>query len=171
MFLLMTIVALFADGVVFESRPLEYHSWRWAFRQQGIELTKEQFKEFIGLDRQELTEHFYNHFGCGWDPSVFDLQAFEYGNIFSKGITPKEGVAELIKRLPNYCLIEFTILTDQLGNYVYLTDSGVVAKKLSALGYPVFGLRTEWTSDDDFSSCIKVFDSILEIEPQELWLE
>lgn len=183
MLFLMTLIAFFADGVVFESRPLEYQAWRWAFHQQGRDLTQEEYKTFIGLDKQELIQHLYDTYGCTWDPEVIDLQAWEYSNMFSKGITLKEGVADLIKKLPtcylitsrteglNYCPIQFTGVTDQLDNYVYLTDSGVMAKKLKSMGYHVFGLRTPWTANDDFSSCIKVFDSIAEIEPQELWLE
>ena len=168
MFLLMTLIAFFADGVVYESRALEYETWKWAFYQQGRYFSPEEYRAIIGMDKQEITDHFYNIYGCTWDPEVFDLQEWEYGNIVSKGITPKEGVFELMKQLPTCYIIN---KDTPLENYIYLTDSGRMAKKLSSMGYHVFGLRAPWTSDDDFSTCIKVFDSISEIEPHELWLE
>jgi beta-phosphoglucomutase-like phosphatase (HAD superfamily) len=155
MWTFLAALALFADGVVFNSRPLEHHAWNQAL---GIPLTDEQYQDMVGLHRHELTDYFYHHFGCAWDPEVFDRQRAEYGLIFAKGITLKSGMRAFLERaqeelilvtsvseeetamgLKN-CFLEGVfsevISSDSLrSGLIYLTDSAKIAERLNSLGF------------------------------------
>lgn len=152
----LAAIALFADGVVFDSRPLEHTTWNWAF---GFRLSNDQFQPMIGLNRQELSNYFYHNFGCAWDPEVFALQQAEYGLIFAKGITLKPHILSFLEGVKDPVLVtsisleqtlqglknsglenafaEILTLDQFTQDHFYLTDSQAVGQKLRNLGYCV----------------------------------
>lgn len=89
------------DGIIVDSEPLHFEAAKKTLNKFGIDLTLEDYLEFgVAKGAKNLFDKLSEKYGVAIDrEKAFLAKSENFKEIFEKKAHPREGIAELIKRL------------------------------------------------------------------------